>query len=123
MLELDPRPYMLAGAALLALGLWGAVALAHVVRKILAVNIMGTGVFLLLVVTAARTRGPVPDPVPHAMVLTGIVVSVCATALGLALAERLQAAGGTLELGRGEADHASEEDRHTASASEEEAAS
>ncbi|HPC83778.1 MAG TPA: NADH-quinone oxidoreductase subunit K [Thermoanaerobaculaceae bacterium] len=100
--ELDPRPYLVAGAALLALGLWGVAALPHVVRKILAVNLMGTGVFLVLVATAARTPGEVPDPVPHAMVLTGIVVSVCATALALALAQRLQESGGGLELdGRG----------------------
>lgn len=97
--ELDPRPYLVAGAALLALGLWGVVALPHVVRKILAVNLMGTGVFLVLVATAARTPGAVPDPIPHAMVLTGIVVSVCATALALALAERLRKCGGGLELG------------------------
>lgn len=104
--ELDPRPYLVAGAALLALGLWGVVALPHVVRKILAVNLMGTGVFLVLVATAARTPGAVPDPIPHAMVLTGIVVSVCATALALALAQRLQQSGGGLELGGADVDEA-----------------
>ena len=45
------------------------------------------GVFMMLVALASRTTGIAtrPDPVPHAMVLTGIVVAVSATALGLAL--------------------------------------
>lgn len=121
--ELDPRPYLVVGAALLALGLWGVVALPHVVRKILAVNLMGTGVFLVLVTTAARTPGLVPDPVPHAMVLTGIVVSVCATALALALAERLRKSGGGLELGRPSEDEAGgEPDDSPAAAPERDAA-
>jgi hypothetical protein len=36
------------------------------------------------------------------MVLTGIVVSVCATGLALALADRVQAATGRVELGHDE---------------------
>jgi multicomponent Na+:H+ antiporter subunit C len=32
----------------------------------------------------------VPDPVPHALVLTGIVVASSATALALALGKRLR---------------------------------
>jgi multicomponent Na+:H+ antiporter subunit C len=50
---------------------------------------MGTGIFLFLVAAAARNGLENPDPVPHAMVLTGIVVAVSATALGLALAGRI----------------------------------
>ena len=53
-------------------------------RKMLAVNIMGVGVFMLLLSTA--NRGDIIDPVPHAMVLTGIVVAVAGTALCLKLA-------------------------------------
>jgi multicomponent Na+:H+ antiporter subunit C len=45
---------------------------------------MGTGVFMVLVATAV-SDGRVADPVPHAMVLTGIVVAVSATAFSLAL--------------------------------------
>ena len=61
----------------------------HPVRKILALNVMGTGIFLFLVAGATRYGLETPDPVPHAMVLTGIVVAVSATALGLALAGRI----------------------------------
>jgi multicomponent Na+:H+ antiporter subunit C len=71
------------------MGLLGLVSGRHPVRKILALNVMGTGIFLFLVAGAARKGLEAPDPVPHAMVLTGIVVAVSATALGLALAGRI----------------------------------
>lgn len=89
---------LLMGAALFVLGLHGVFGRRHLLRKIIAVNIMGTGVFVVFITVAARTAGPVPDPVPHAMVLTGIVVSVCATGLALALAERLQALTGRSDI-------------------------
>lgn len=80
--------FAIGGAGLVALGLYGLLALQHMLRRILAVNIMGSGVFMILVALAARSDGD-PDPVPHAMVLTGIVVAVSATALAIALACRL----------------------------------
>ena len=81
--------YIVAGAVLLVVGLAGTALCGEAIRKILALNIMGSGVFLLLVAPADRVPGGNPDPVPHAMVLTGIVVAVSATALALALARRL----------------------------------
>jgi multicomponent Na+:H+ antiporter subunit C len=89
----DYRLYLLAGAALFAIGFHALIAHAHLLRRIMALNVMGSGVFVILIALSAQTPGTVPDPVPHAMVLTGIVVSVCATGLGLALADRLQATG------------------------------
>lgn len=79
--------YALAGVPLFVMGAAGVVLLAHSLRKILAFNLMGSGVFLVLVGLAQRDGGV--DPVPQAMVLTGIVVAVAATALALALARRL----------------------------------
>lgn len=84
------------GVALFALGAAGVVLIAHLLRRILAFNLMGSGAFLVLVGLAQRND--LPDPVPQAMVLTGIVVAVAATALALALARRLQALTGRLEL-------------------------
>jgi hypothetical protein len=55
----------------------------------LAINVMGAGVFMMLIAVAYRGPDLAPDPVPHALVLTGIVVAVSATALALALARRL----------------------------------
>jgi multicomponent Na+:H+ antiporter subunit C len=85
----SPTGYAAIGVLLFAMGLLGLVIGQHPVRKILALNVMGTGIFLFLVAAAARYGLEKPDPVPHAMVLTGIVVAVSATALGLALAGRI----------------------------------
>jgi len=84
--------YALTAVALFGLGLYGLTACEHAVRKILALNVMGSGVFLFLVAAAYRGPQARPDPVPHAMVLTGIVVAVSASALALAIARRLSGA-------------------------------
>ena len=76
------------GLFLVVVGLAGLISCARLLRKILAVNIMASGVFLFLV-TIAYGHGLVIDPVPHAIVLTGIVVSVSGTAVALALACRV----------------------------------
>jgi multicomponent Na+:H+ antiporter subunit C len=96
--------YALASAALFAICVHGLIARAHLVRKVLAVNMMGSAVFLLFVAIAFRNRGDFPDPVPHAMVLTGIVVAVSATALALALVRRIHAATGQSSLDEGDGD-------------------
>jgi multicomponent Na+:H+ antiporter subunit C len=82
--------YLATGAVLFALGIGGLFAHRHLLRRIVALNITGSGLFLSLVAGADRLPGAAPDPVPHAMVLTGIVVAVSATALGLALASALR---------------------------------
>ena len=95
-----PILYALAGVGLFVLGLHGLIVHAHLLRKILALNIMGSGVFLVMVALAHRAA-EAPDPVPHALVITGIVVAVSATALALALILRLQAVTGQTELPEG----------------------
>ena len=84
------------GAILFALGIAGVILIGHLLRRILAFNVMGSGAFLILVGLAQRND--VPDPVPQAMVLTGIVVAVAATALALALVRRFHALTGRVEL-------------------------
>lgn len=84
--------YSASGIAMFCIGLCGLIIAPHILRKILAVNIMGIGVFMLLVATAVNGSGT-PDPVPHAMVLTGIVVAVAGTALALSLVSRIHAIG------------------------------
>lgn len=74
------------GAALCALGLFGFIVHSHLMRRLLAFNIMGSGCFLVLVGLAQDGRGP--DPVPQALVLTGIVVAVASTALALVIFRR-----------------------------------
>ncbi len=90
--------YSLVGVGLFTLGLYALIVHRHLIRKILAINIMGSGVFLILVALAARSRGTAPDPVPQAMVITGIVVAVSATALALALVLRVRTKTGAAEI-------------------------
>lgn len=78
--------YGLLSAMLVALGLFGLVAQAAVIRKILAFNLLGGGVFLLFGVVARRAG---TDPVPQAMVITGLVVAFAATALAVVMALRM----------------------------------
>lgn len=76
--------YAALAAGLFGLGLVAVVLHRHPLRRLLAINVMGLGVF-----TALLYPGPVegsgPDPVPHALVITGLVVAVASTALGLSL--------------------------------------
>jgi multicomponent Na+:H+ antiporter subunit C len=80
--------YSLTGLGLFAIGLLGIVLAGHVMRKILALNVMGIGIFMLLI-AVAKQDGALVDPVPHAMVLTGIVIAAAGTALALNLMVRL----------------------------------
>jgi multicomponent Na+:H+ antiporter subunit C len=77
--------YLAVGLAVFCAGFYGILSRPQVLRKALALNFMSSGVFLFLVALGRRAgEGPV-DPVPHALVLTGIVVAVSATALLLVL--------------------------------------
>lgn len=92
--------YGLAGIVLVAMGLYAALAARHVLRRLLGLNVLGSGVFMMLVALASRSVAVAgrPDPVPHAMVLTGIVVAVSATALALALLRRMHRHDGSAQL-------------------------
>lgn len=93
-----PFYYALVGVGLFCIGLYALIVHAHLLRKILAINVMGSGVFLVLAALARRTGSAVADPVPHAMVITGIVVAVSATAFALMLMLRVVAESGRTEL-------------------------
>lgn len=93
-----PFLYAMVGVGLFCLGLYSVIVHAHLFRKILAINVMGSGVFLVLVALANRTHVAMPDPVPHAMVITGIVVAVSATAFALMLLLRVVEETGQAEL-------------------------
>lgn len=83
--------YALAGIWISVIGLRGVLAVEDWFRKIVGANVFGSGVFLFLVALARRApAGEQPDPVPHGMILTGIVVAVSATALMLALLSYLR---------------------------------
>ncbi|MGI9324968.1 MAG: NADH-quinone oxidoreductase subunit K, partial [Pseudomonadales bacterium] len=73
-------------------------------RQIIALNIMSGGVFLVLIASSSGGSAAEVDPVPRAMVLTGVVVAVSATALALALAARLRRVTGSPSLSTGDED-------------------
>lgn len=75
--------FLALGLALFLLGLHGLLILKSAIRRVIAVNIMGGGVFLVMVSLASRID-PI-DPVLQALVVTGLVVAVSATAFALRL--------------------------------------
>lgn len=89
--------FALGGLGLLVIGVWALILRAHLIRKVLAINIMASGASLILV-GAGAMGGRGVDPVPQAMVITGIVVAISATALALALVLRIAYATGMAAL-------------------------
>ena len=90
----------LCAAAAIGLGLYGLITNPQPLRKILAFNLLGSGVFLIFGVVARRgaASGFGGDPVPQALVITGIVVAFSATALAVALLLRLFQVTGSATL-------------------------
>lgn len=88
--------YLILAGVILVMAFHGLMVRANLLRKLMALNIFTSAVFLFLV-TLARMAEPL-DPIPHAMVLTGIVVTVSTTAVGLALLVRLYRRSGSLSL-------------------------
>jgi multicomponent Na+:H+ antiporter subunit C len=90
----------LCGAAIAGLGLYGLITNPQPLRKIVAFNLIGSGVFMLFGVVARRgaAAGFGGDPVPQALVITGVVVAFSATALAVALLLRLFESTGSASL-------------------------
>jgi len=83
--------YGLCAAALVGFGLYGLIVNPQPLRKVLAFNLMGNGIFLACAVIARRGAGQGlgGDPVPQALLITAIVVAFAASALAVALMLRL----------------------------------
>jgi multicomponent Na+:H+ antiporter subunit C len=96
------RLFAYVAVLLFAAGFYAVMATPHLLRKIIALNVMASGAFLLLISIASRRPAPFPDPVPHAMVLTGIVVGVSVSALAMVLARRIHRESGASTLYRAE---------------------
>ncbi|MCB1958423.1 MAG: cation:proton antiporter subunit C [Gammaproteobacteria bacterium] len=95
-----PTLFGLCAAALVGVGLYGLIVNPQPLRKILAFNLIGCGVFLLFGAIARRGAavGMGGDPVPQALLITGIVVAFSATALAVALVLRLFDETGSVTL-------------------------
>jgi multicomponent Na+:H+ antiporter subunit C len=95
-----PTVFGLLAALLVGVGLDGFIVNPQPLRKILAFNVVGSGVFMLFGAIARRgaAAGMGGDPVPQALLITGIVVAFSATALAVALLLRLFDASGSVTL-------------------------
>ena len=80
----------------------------NLLKKIIGLNIMETSVFLLFVSTGYVEGGGAPiihgeatgvyvNPIPHALILTGIVIAISITALALSLIVKIYEYYGTLD--------------------------
>jgi multicomponent Na+:H+ antiporter subunit C len=97
-------------ACLLLIGLHGMLAQRNLLKKLMAMNILQVAVILFFIALAAKTQATVPievhglhgvdayiNPLPHALMLTAIVVGVSTTGVALALLIRMYRRYGTLE--------------------------
>jgi multicomponent Na+:H+ antiporter subunit C len=93
---------IISASALVLTGLFGVITRRNVIRILLALNLLETGVNLFIVsigyapgkeapIVTSRITGPLSpfvDPLPQALVLTSIVIGLGTTALALAITLR-----------------------------------
>jgi multicomponent Na+:H+ antiporter subunit C len=95
--------------------MWGVITKPNLIKKIIALNVINGAVVMFFVHHSSRSGTTAPirgdagaglseammvDPLPQALMLTAIVVGICITALGLALAVLLHRRFGTLDMRR-----------------------
>ena len=98
-------------AVLLLIGVYGMLVKTNFARKLMAMNVMQVAVIVFFISLAVRTGGTPPieievehevapayaNPLPHALMLTAIVVSVSTTGVALALLIRIHRRFNTLD--------------------------
>lgn len=88
-------PLTIAGLSIIGLGLWAFNRHRHLVRRLLAFNVLGSGVFLVV----AGVAGPRIEA--QALILAGLIVALLGSLLGAWLIRRLFVLDGRLALGSG----------------------
>lgn len=95
--------------AVFVIGLRTVVAHSNMIKRVMGLNIMGTGVFLFFISIGNVTGGYAPiidpnqsgityiNPLPSVMILTGIVVVVSITVYALSLVVRIFETFGTID--------------------------
>jgi multicomponent Na+:H+ antiporter subunit C len=110
---LDSYAYYIGAFGLVLIGLFIMLVKHNLIKVIIGLSILDTGMNLFLVSVGYITSGTAPifsrdgldpgsmvDPVPQALVLTAIVIGVAVLALALGLAVKVYNAYGTLDLRR-----------------------
>lgn len=92
---------------LMMIGFYGVIAHGNMDKKLMALGLFQTSVFIMFISAGKVIGGATPvlregveiysNPLPHVLILTAIVVGVATTAVGLALAVRINEAYGTIE--------------------------
>lgn len=92
---------------LMMTGFYCLIARGNMIKKIMGLTIFQTSVFIMFISIGKVADGATPivregvavfsNPLPHVLVLTAIVVGVATTAVGSALAVRIQEAYGSIE--------------------------
>lgn len=92
---------------LMMIGLYIVIAHGNLIKKIVGLTILQTSVFIFYISMAKVEGGTAPildskiilysNPLPHALILTAIVVGIATMALGLALVVRIKEAYGSVE--------------------------
>jgi len=94
--------------SIFAIGLYMVINHPNLIKRIIGINIMSSGVFYFFVAIGAINNGAVPivtedanafdfiNPVPSALILTGIVISVSFTVYALSLVIKIHQSYGTL---------------------------
>ncbi|MBS3886228.1 MAG: NADH-quinone oxidoreductase subunit K [Dethiobacter sp.] len=103
-------PYFVA-MVLFCIGIYAILSRANLMKKIIGINIMINAIFLLLISSGNIRGGIAPlqaveltpeqlyvNPLPAALVLTGIVVSLSVTAFALSIVIKINDYYGTIEV-------------------------
>jgi len=97
-----------ASVVLFCIGLYAVITKENLIKKFMGLNIMETAVFAFIIalgvldgghapILGPEVEGPFINPLPQALILTGIVVAVSTTALALSLIIRIWRQCGTIE--------------------------
>lgn len=114
---IDNRIIYMLSSLLFLIGLFGVMTRRNIMKMLISVSIIETAVNIFLVALgyikgaaapiltgemprAAINGSNIADPLPHALVLTAIVIGVGTTALGIAIAIKLYAQHHTLNINR-----------------------
>ena len=105
----DRGIYMLT-IVLLAIGIYGMIVCSNYMNKLMCMNIMQVSIIFFFLTFGQKDGATIPvtmnnlfsadayiNPVPHALMLTAIVVSLGITGVGLALLMRIKDIYGTIE--------------------------
>lgn len=98
-------------AFLLVIGIYGMLGKRNLMKKLIGMNIFQTAIFLFFIEGSAKMGATVPvidprlgtdpvyyvNPLPHVLILTGIVVSLSLTGVALALLIRIRRAYHSLD--------------------------